>query len=249
MFDFSRIFDGKDLSTVVVSWSQTEGLRNIGLGASGKSPTFLVNSANGSDIEGYSVQVETGQKIVGLYALLRSPFKLDFSFGGIDNFDLPSVTDEDPETIVALGIVTFDEANPRCGAAPSVADQYVYEWVFANLDTNFDQQLDLNELRILTSYLQEAEPLFSKGAFSIDFFTFVDLMRHEELIKVNGLSTLSQKLQRLPFNSGSASTADDSSFIIDSSSGNFGGSKSSDEDLASFLDTFKIDIMSRIADS
>lgn len=72
----------------------------------------------------------------------------------------------------------------------------------------------------------------------MDFFAFVDLMRHEELINVNGLLMLSQSLQRSPF-----STTDSTS----TESRDGGGS--GDEDLADILNTFTIDIMERIEGS
>ena len=149
-----------------MNWSASEGLKNVGLGANGKSPKYLLDSTVGSDIEGYSVLVQDDKKIVGFYVLLRSAFNIDFSFGGGGLGDLgiglgtvnsggSSEEEEEVslETIMALGIVTFDEGNPRCGPAPSVTDQYIYEWVFANLDANFDRNLDQSELSVLIRFI------------------------------------------------------------------------------------------------
>jgi hypothetical protein len=44
--------------------------------------------------------------------------------------------------IMALGLIVFDEENPRCGLPPSQEEQYLYEWTFANLDIDGNQVLD-----------------------------------------------------------------------------------------------------------
>ena len=102
----------------MVDYSVAEGLKNVGLASLGKSPKYLIDNSPG--VGGYSVTVEPGKKIVGFYALLRTPFQFDLGFGGGGGTSIPGLNGlapagtgdvsevEDEKTIMALGIVTFD---------------------------------------------------------------------------------------------------------------------------------------------
>ena len=96
---------------------------------------------------------------------------------------------------MALGVVVYDKGNPRCTSHPTPEEQYLYEWTFAHLDLNGNTALDQTELQVLTSVVPEAEPLVSSDPlYDMDFLTFVDLMRHREVVDADGLTTLREYL-------------------------------------------------------
>ena len=96
---------------------------------------------------------------------------------------------------MALGVVVYDKGNPRCASHPTPEEQYLYEWTFAHLDLNGNTALDQTELQILTSVVPEAEPLVSSDPlYDMDFLTFVDLMRHREVVDADGFTTLREYL-------------------------------------------------------
>ena len=99
---------------------------------------------------------------------------------------------------MAIGLVTFDQENPRCAAPPSAEEQYLFEWTFANLDANGDRYLDQTEISILVKAVPEVEPFIQKGAYSVEFLNFVDLMRHREAQDVDGMAKLREFLKQ-PF--------------------------------------------------
>ena len=99
----------------------------------------MVRGTTGFSDKDYVVTVGEGQRIVGLTAKLRSRkqgFVEDNSLGGLANLAPPE------KTIVALGLVVFDEASPMCAQHPSSDVQYSFEWLYANLDANGDSFLD-----------------------------------------------------------------------------------------------------------
>ena len=56
---------------------------------------------------------------------------------------------------MAIGLVVFDEGNPRCAPHPTVAEQYQYEWAYANLDKDGNSYLDQTELNVLRTAVPE----------------------------------------------------------------------------------------------
>ena len=97
--------------------------------------------------------------------------------------------------IMALGVVVYDKGNPRCASHPTPEEQYLYEWVFAHLDLNGNTALDQTELQVLKSVVPEVEPFVSSDAvYDMDFLTFVDLMRHREVVDADGFNNLREYL-------------------------------------------------------
>ena len=117
----------------------------------------------------YLVTIGEGKRIIGLTAKLRSKTQ-----GSIDLIDEELQNQKTSEkTIVALGVVVFDEANPICARHPSSDYQYTFQWLYANLDANGDSFLDQTELERLGVAVPELESSIKKGGYSMSFNDFI----------------------------------------------------------------------------
>ena len=156
------------------------------------------------------IQIGEDQRFIGFYGVVRSPRPL-LSEGLAGIIGIPGSGDlidsslnmggdnqpADPprKEIAALGVVVFDKGNPRCASHPTPEEQYLYEWAFAHLDLNGNTALDQTELQVLKSTVPEVGPYVSTDAvYDMEFFTFVDLMRHREVVEADGLTTLREYL-------------------------------------------------------
>ena len=66
--------------------------------------------------------------------------------------------------------------NPKCVKQPNSTDQYVLEWVYANLDLNGDSYLDQSELDIVRKAVPQIASQITLGSYSMNFDDFVALI-------------------------------------------------------------------------
>ena len=92
-----------------------------------------------------------------------------------DSIEEPELL-EPEKTIVALGVVIFDKSKLKCTLHPNQEEQYLSEWVFANLDKNGDSYLDQTELEELRATSEPLSDEIQTGPYSMSFADFVKIV-------------------------------------------------------------------------